>query len=306
MTARLILPVDATREEWLAARRQGVTASEIAVILGISPFDSPFNLYYKKRGEIGEDFDNDAMSLGRHLEPWIADRWAEDHPEWHILEGGLFGSQERPWQMATPDRCLIGTCGPVFDPAASLLEIKSSGTYDGWGQDGSDEIPPYYRAQVLWQLDTFDLTEAHVTCLFLPTRQRRDYVVTWDEADIHLMRRAAADFLARIENSAPPPIDHHPATTTALKALNPKVDPDAEVEVPTPVATAYREACAEVRRSKAAKALIENNLRDAMGSAKRAVCDGATVATRSIYQVAAHVRAASTVDKLTAPPTKKD
>src|SRR5260221_100837 len=105
--ARLILPHDADRDEWLAARRLGVTASEIAVILGISPFDSPFNLYYKKTGQISEDFDNNAMSLGRHLEPWIADRWADEHPDWHIEMAGLFASVDRPWQLATPDRLLF-------------------------------------------------------------------------------------------------------------------------------------------------------------------------------------------------------
>lgn len=307
VTARLILPPDAPHEEWLAARRQGVTASEIAVILGISPFDSPFNLYYKKRGEISEDFDNTAMSLGRHLEPWIADRWAEAHPEYHVGVTGLWQSLERPWQMATPDRLLWDrAAGEDWRGRDSVLEVKSSGTYDGWGEDGSDEIPTYYRAQVLWQLDTLGLTEGHVTCLFLSTRSIRNYVVPYDAHDVELMRDAAQEFLARVDKGEPPEIDHTPATTAALKSLFPDVE-DAEAQIDDDLAYAYRAAKADLDDAKAAYDLICNELRAAMGEAKRAVTKGGEpVATRSKYTVAEHVRKATTVDKLIPAKPKKD
>lgn len=313
MTARLILPADAPREEWLAARLKGVTASEIAVILGISPFDSPFNLFHRKRGDITDDYDNAAMSLGRHLEPWIADQWAADHPEFTVMPAGLYASTDRLYQMATPDRLLDawvptpGTKSPdvVHMETVSLLEIKSSGTYDGWGEDGTDQIPAYYRAQVLWQLDTLGLGEAHVTCLFLGTRSRRDYVVSYDVVDVDLMRKAAQEFLAQVERGVAPPIDHTPATLGALKQLHPELE-DKEVEVRGGLADSYRAACDELKRTKKLKALIENALRAAMGSAHKAVDPaGETVATRSIYTVPGHTRAASTVDKLTPPRSMK-
>jgi putative phage-type endonuclease len=306
VSARLVLPPDAPREEWLAARRPAITASEVAVILGISPFDSAFNLFFRKTGQISDDFDNDAMSLGRHLEPWIADQWAADHPEWHVFEGGLFASEERPWQMATPDRRLSGTCGPVFDPAVSLLEIKSSGSYDGWGEDGTDQIPAYYRAQVLWQLDVLGLAEAHVTCFFLATRQRRDYVVAYDVRDVHLMREAASTFLMRIEDGDPPPVDGHDATARALMELWPKVE-DGEATIPAGLARRYEAAKRAAKKAKARVALAENEIRNRIGDAKTVLDPGgAKVATRSRYEVAEHVRAAYTVDKLTAPRAKKE
>jgi putative phage-type endonuclease len=345
VTARLVLPPDALREEWLAARRKGITASEIAVILGISPFDSEFNLYYKKRGEISDDFDNTAMSLGRHLEPWIADRWAEDHPEWAVSMGGLWANDDRPWQMATTDRDLYRPepcchlhrepCRTVENPGPccvccpelvvvplpdALLEIKSSGTYDGWGEDGSDEIPPYYRAQVLWQLDTLGLEVGHVTCLFLSSRSIRNYTVAYDEADVKLMRDAAQEFLARVEAGDPPPIDHTPATAQALKQLHPTLDPDAEAEVGAVLAEDYRFAKLALDDAQQQYDLLTNQVRAAMGDAKRATCDGKTVATRSVYsRSGVHIarlrtefpgayeacRTTSTVDKLTPARAKK-
>jgi putative phage-type endonuclease len=324
MSARLVLPPDAPREEWLAARRAGVTASEIAVILGIAPgsWDSPFNLFHKKRGTISEHFDNIEMSLGRHLEPWIADRWAEDHPEWHVGETGLWQSEDRPWQMATPDRYLWDpTAGEhTWRESDSLLEIKSSGTYDGWGEDGTDEIPPYYRAQVLWQLDTLGLKVGHVTCLFLSSRSIRNYVVKYDEADVLLMRKAAEDFLRRIEDGDPPPIDHTPATAHALKQLHPDLDPDAEAEIKPDLAEDYRFAKLALDDAQAQYDLLTNQVRAAMGDAKKAVSGGEKVATRSVYpRSGVHItrlraefpdayeacRTTSTVDKLTPARAKK-
>jgi putative phage-type endonuclease len=310
MTARLLIPADVGYDEWLARRaelsRQAVTASEIAVILGISPWDSPFNLYWRKRGAIPDQFDSVETSLGRHLEPWIADQWAADHPEWCLLPAGLFASEERPWQLATPDRRLIETCGPDFgEPTSSLLEIKSSGTYDGWGEDGTDEIPAYYRAQVLWQMDVFDLPKMPVTCFFLGTRSRRDYTVAYDEADVALMRKAAQEFLARLETGEPPDIDHHTATLGALKALHPDLT-DEQATVPDDVAEDYRWARHALKSAKEAADLAENRLRDAMGAAHRAVDKtGEKVCTRSIYTVPEHTRKAYTVDKLNPTRSKK-
>lgn len=320
MGATLLIPPDVPYEEWKARRaelsRTAVTASEIAVILGISPWDSPFNLYWKKRGDIPADFDDDAMSLGRHLEPWIADRWHEDHPEFEVELAGLCASADRPWQMCTPDRLLFERfrCRSCYEGLPvpcecderipSLLEIKSSGSYDGWGEAGTDQIPAYYRAQVLWQLDVMGLGEAHVTCLFLGTRQRRDYVVAYDVTDVDLMRKAAQQFLARVEAGEAPDIDASEATHAALIALNPKIDDSAEAEVSEQLADDYASACADYKAAKEHKAELENRLRLAMGPAKYATCGGRKVATRSVYDVPEHTRKASHVDKLTPARTK--
>lgn len=315
MTARLLIPPTASYEEWKTQRaelsRAAVTASEIAVLLGISPYDSPFNLYWRKLGEIPADYDDDAMSLGRHLEPWIADHWADDHPDWFVGTAGLWASADRPWQLCTPDRLLFrgvptSVPGTPPDPDESLLEIKSSGTYDGWGEDGTDQIPAHYRAQVLWQLDTLGLREVHVTCFFLATRQRRDYTVAYHEADVMFMRDAALAFLDMVRDRQVPPVDHHPATTAALRHLNPKLDEDATAEICPELTYSYRQAKRALDDAQETYDLLTNEVRAAMGPAKRAASDGQPVATRSIYQVAESVRAAYTVDKITPAQAKKE
>jgi putative phage-type endonuclease len=324
VSARLLIPPTATYEEWKAQRaelsRTAVTASEIATVLGISPWGSPFNLFHLKRGTISSDYDDDVLSLGRHLEPWIADRWAADHPALKLEEGGLWASEERPWQLCTPDRRLFPDSAFERRTPISLLEIKSSGTYDGWGDDGTDQIPPYYRAQVLWQADVFDLLEVHVTCLFLGTRQRRDYFVRYDADDVLLMRKAAIEFLARVEAGNPPDIDHLPATAQALKQIH-GLDPDAEAEIPKDLDVDYRLAKASLDDAQQHYDLLTNQVRARMGEAKTAMCDGKKVAVRSVYEqtrvdakkLRAHdpdayaaCRTTSTVDKITPSRAKKE
>src|SRR6185312_4166755 len=72
MTAVELLPpgTGPHDERWHELRRAGVTASEIAVVMGLSKLNSPFNLYWSKvNGWATED--NEIMAAGRHLEPTI-------------------------------------------------------------------------------------------------------------------------------------------------------------------------------------------------------------------------------------------
>lgn len=313
MTARLILPADAPRDEWLQARRAGVTASEIAAILGISPFDSAFNLYWKKTGVLPEDYDDERLSLGRHLEPWIAERFAGEHPEFAMQAPvGLWRSLDRGWQMATPD-------GLIYDPHPSgmvaearagapvaVWEGKTSATYEEWGEDDTGEVPAYIAAQVQWQMDVMGVTTAYVSCLFLATQKIRHYTLTRDDTDITLMRARGLEFWQRVQSEDPPELDSHDATLAALKHLYPDVEGGEEAQVPEDLATRYRTACDAVKRAQERKTGVENEIRAAMGNAKYAIDPtGAKVATRSTYTVAEHIRRASHVDKLTPARTSK-
>lgn len=127
MRPRLILPADADRDEWLEARRQGVTASEIAAILGLSPYESPRSLYHRKRGEHPEEDESDAMRWGKRLEAPIADEFAERHPEFLVMPAGLYASVKRSWQLATPDRLLYEADGVIEAEVLCGCELHVDG-----------------------------------------------------------------------------------------------------------------------------------------------------------------------------------
>ena len=324
MAARLVLPGTATEAEWLAARRQGITASEIAVVMGLSPYSSPFSLYHRKTGDLPEQADNTAMALGRHLESFVADRFAELRPEFRLDEQAawsLYAHPDRPWQMATPDRLVYegggwqqdgpGLFSNQYPDLTAVLECKTDAGYDGWGPGGSDEIPVHYRCQVLWQMDVLGVTTGYVATLFLHSRTLRVYELTMDDdalRDLALMRTAAERFRRYLAEYEPPPVDWRPATGEALRRLHPSVK-DEDAVVPKGMARAYLAACGREKTARQRKELAANRIRDRIGPARRAVlADGTPVATRSVFDVKEHVRKASTTDKLipAKTPAKKE
>jgi putative phage-type endonuclease len=288
-------------ERWMELRRAGVTASEIAVILGLSPYDSAFNLYWSKLNDWRWE-GNEFTSAGRHLEDAIADWWmAERDPLENLVArpAGLYVHPERPWQLATPDRLLFLPCpncvdtdvlrpcevcrdwGTAGDPLA-LIECKwVAYSWDGWGEEGTDQVPVYYRAQALWQLDVLGVDEVHFAAL--GPGGFRSYLVRRDEADLKLMRAAAEDFVRRLNEQDPPDLDGHEATISALKKLHPSLG-DGDVEVPVELAEAYRRARALKKRAEDVIDRCEARIRAALGSDySRAVVGKKLVASRSIY-----------------------
>jgi putative phage-type endonuclease len=314
MTA--VLGPAASEAEWLAARRQGVTASEIAVIMGLSPYSSPFALYHQKTGDLPPPGDNMAMALGRHLEDFVCGQFDDLHPEWVVTGCGrdLYAHPDRAWQMATPDREVWEyevereTNGTELTVTPAVLEAKTSASYDGWGDDGTDEIPVHYRCQVLWQMDVLGVQTGYVACLFLHSRQLRVYELTMgpsEREDLRIMRREAMRFLHLIEAGPPPEVDWRPATSAALRHLHPDVE-DRDVGISAQLAWRYRAACRNVRHWEQRKSLYENQIRERVGTGHRAVSDrdGGPVARRDVYDVPAKTisRKAFTVNKLVPIP----
>ena len=77
-TGVLVAPSGIPEDEWLALRRTGIGGSDIAALLGMNRYTSPYELYLDKRGELpdiprGEFLDRAAM-WGHLHEPLIAAR----------------------------------------------------------------------------------------------------------------------------------------------------------------------------------------------------------------------------------------
>lgn len=308
MTAVLLCPPGADRDVWLKARRAGIGASEIAVVLGISPYDSPFSLFWKKVNG-WETPDNPDMEAGRRMESAIAD-WAADliDPLQNLVvrPAGLYASRERPWQLATPDRLVYLRCGTcdgagrypdslqdcpdcLDDGAgnltggsrlAAVLETKHPFNWDDFGPDGSDEIPVYFRSQLLQQMDVLDVEEGFLAAYC--GHELRTYRLWRDDKDIAVMRSRGAAFWQRIQDDDVPDVDEHSATLETLQLLHPTVN-DVDVQVPLELAEGYRRARALRARAAAVVDRYEARLRELIGDGRRAMCGKKLVASRSVF-----------------------
>ncbi|MFI9204015.1 lambda-exonuclease family protein [Streptomyces sp. NPDC053048] len=193
--------------EWEEARSGlVVTATEIAAIVGLSPWASPVSLWHRKAGTAKDKpfAPTEAMVWGTRLEPVIAEAFAAGHTDLLVHETGTWANRERNWQRATPDRIVT----PMDGGPVTLLEIKTSRYGHGFGPSGTETIPVAYRCQVVWQLDTLGLDVAHVAVL-IAGQDYREYTITRNEAEAAFLRAQAAAFLDSITAGTPPTGDDH-------------------------------------------------------------------------------------------------
>lgn len=119
---------DATREEWLAARRAGIGGSDASVIAGVNRFSSLYGLWLEKTGQVDPpDLANDYIEFGQRAEPMLA-TWFTDLTGIKATRVGLLQSKARPWQLASVDR---------LTDDGGILELKTTGwrMAEEWSDD---------------------------------------------------------------------------------------------------------------------------------------------------------------------------
>ena len=274
MTGRQISAVQPGTPEWL----RYMSASKIAAVLGISPWESPYSLWCQMAGLIDPEPETVEQSRGHYLEPSIAAWLADQHPHQQLTPGGCWINTDRPWQLASPDGRFLANGRTV-----ELAEYKTDADGSGWGEPGTGEIPLYYRAQVTWQMDTVGARRTRLGVL-TSRLEFREYVVDYDPADAALMRAAAVEFLDSLLWQEMPDLDPHPATYEAVKRLHPdirdKKDPLADLNVDDDLAIEFLTALADADRAAQRAARARTSLAAAMKDARRARWNGHTLATR--------------------------
>jgi putative phage-type endonuclease len=290
-----LVPAEPGTPEWLAARRAGVTATDIVTICGLSHRDSVYSLFWRKMQQAPEVEDNDRFRLGRELEPYVAARWLEDNDRWRIdmESGALYRHSERTWQMATLDYLL----------SDGVLELKTWADADksSW----QDAPPAQVRAQVLWQMDVMDVAVGHVGVVFLPSGEFRSYTIEHDQRcghdhedicavcnDLELMRAAGEEFMARLRLELPPPDPDASAATLAAVRARFTRQPDKEAAIDPDLWDAYNCLLNDIASMQDDKRYQESRIREQMGEATLVTVDGQPVARRVIVdaQVKAHTR----------------
>jgi putative phage-type endonuclease len=273
-----------------------ITASKVAAILGLSPWESPLSLWHKMRGDVPREPQTKTQARGHYLEPSVLAWWIDQHPGWVWDEsrGRTCYSERLPWAAAAPDGIAVTDTGELIP-----VEAKTAADDTQWGKPGTDEIPVYYAAQCMWTLHVMQAPRIYVPVL-TGRLEFREYVVDYDQQVAAGIEAAARDFyLSLDEGGVAPPLDAHPATYESLRRVHPDIHDD-DIELDRDVAAAF---CAATRAAKTADTELtaaKIAVAAAMGTARTAHVGGQTVAIRK--QSAAgvpFVQAARTLPALT-------
>lgn len=208
------------RAEWLEWRKTGIGASDTPAILGIDPYRSPLDVYYQKTGEREEEPANLPCRVGLALEPLIQ-RLYEEETGRKIVETQVRVSNECfPYMLATID-------GMTDD--GRIVEFKTTQSYSKGleiGEEGTDEIPATWLAQVVHQqiLSPSEHMEADVAIL-RGNSKFSVHTVKYDHDLGKIIVNACAEFWQRIQDRNPPP-----ATRGSDCRVLAKLYPEAEGE----------------------------------------------------------------------------
>ena len=136
-----------TRKEWETLRMLGTGGSDAAVILGISPYNTPRSLFYSKRGieyaipepeDEGKDF---IFEYGHRMEDMVINTFCKEAGCTRIRETRMFRSKKYPFMTANIDGIIRFPDGRL-----AVFEAKTTTSFnrDAWS-NGS--CPAHYVPQ---------------------------------------------------------------------------------------------------------------------------------------------------------------
>ncbi|WP_052721022.1 YqaJ viral recombinase family protein [Actinoplanes rectilineatus] len=161
-TAVRVLPADASREAWLAARREGIGSSDVAAILGVADRNTAVHVYRDKRSELVDDA-GEAALWGHLLEEPVAREWARRQRS-VVQRVGLVAHQDEPWMRVSLDRQVLECPMDRSVRTRCALEVKCRSAFKAQ-RFANASVPDDVLAQTVWQMAVTGYDHIHVAVL---------------------------------------------------------------------------------------------------------------------------------------------
>lgn len=132
-------PLMPNRESWLAERRTGLGGSDAAAACGLSKWKTRYRLWLEKRGLIADTVETEPMRWGTKLEPIVRQEYANRTGRTLITPGTMLRHPKHNVLLANVDG--------IVDGERRGYEGKTARSSDGWGDEGTNQIPDDYVCQ---------------------------------------------------------------------------------------------------------------------------------------------------------------
>ena len=144
------------REQFLLDRKKGIGGSDVASILGVSPFRTALDVYHDKTSpELVYEEINEDLQRGMRVEKYILQEYAERCEVQLASNVPTIIDQEYPFMRANVDAMVIGQ--------NVIVEAKSTKAPISSWENG---VPEYYKAQVAYYAMLTDAEYVEVPVLF--------------------------------------------------------------------------------------------------------------------------------------------
>ncbi len=246
------------RDQFLAGRKKGIGGSDVAAILGLSKYKSPYQLWLDKTGRSEvEDSTSEPAYWGNMLEDIVAKEYAKRNGVKVQRVNATLVHPEYDWMRANIDRAIINPdiSGNVRIKDGKLttdriLECKTANQYLAklWGDEQSEQVPDYYLTQVQWYMG---ITGASLCGLgvLIGGQKFRTYQIAFDPELFEMLVEQCSEFWHEHVLS-----DIPPAPTTFDDVLHrwSKHNPDQAVEADSELAqiiTEYKELNSTIKEA---------------------------------------------------------
>jgi putative phage-type endonuclease len=259
-----------TRPDWLRARRDGIGGSDVAAIMGISPYAGPLDVYADKVADDEPvESGDDIMRLGQLMEDGICNAYAEKTGSTITAPEFMVAHDDHGFMLANVDRW---TTNEIDGPG--ILEAKNA--HRPWMWDRG--VPEHYAVQGYHYLAVTGAPYCDVAVL-LGGREVRWWRLEANPAITASLVEIESEFWKLVEDRTPPPPDERSAH--ALSRLY-VAEKDTEVDLPEQ----YVDLLADLARAKTAtaeakatEALLANAIRAGLGTAEVGKIDDRIVVT---------------------------
>lgn len=214
------------RNRWLQVRAHGpdgsipfaVGGSDVAVIMGVSPFKTAYELWHEKLGLIDPDDSANAgqKKLGHLMEPIVAQIYAEETGNRIIEDTGLYQHAKYPFMLANLDyRVEFASNG-----STGIFDSKTT-TYRKAADWAGGAIPFHYELQLRFYMAVMNMDLGALACLWgnnIESDFAAPPVLERDKAMEDIIINAVCEFIQSLHDKKEPSLSDVPSEL-ALKAL---------------------------------------------------------------------------------------
>ncbi len=250
--------------EWLELRRTGLGASDMAAVMGVSPYRTPYQLWAEKTGAVPPQKVGAAANRGVLLEDAVGAYYEQETGRKLRKSNGVVRLKDQPRFMASLDRTIVGSNG--------IVEIKTS-TSPRWS---IYPVPPEVVVQTTWQMGIMGAPWCDVAVLLggLVFKIER---VHFDQALFNVMLATAYEFLAAVDSNTAPKLQALDAQAYGLATPQAKDELVQANESHERLVKELRAVNAELHFAEERKAGIEIQLKEAIAENAGLTGNGWTV-----------------------------
>ncbi len=262
-------------------RASYIGGSDVAAILGVSPWQSAFMLYQKKIGAYVEEITPAKQKLfdrGHRWEPIVVEMLIDElrdrgHEVEIVARNQRYQDPEIPFLAAEIDLELLVDGEPVNGEAKTVNPFAAK----LWGDEDTEDIPIYYAAQIMHGLMIVPRRRTVIAALTGFDDKPRVHWIERDEETIAAIRAKEVDFWQRVQSRNAP----DPTEPEDVKWLYQR-DGGTVIEADDELVLAINELKDMKAKAKSLDALIElsaTRIKARMGEAATLIYGGKPLAT---------------------------